>query len=100
MFGFLGSISRLLTPLSCGRPVAALTQVAPPLVVRKMFRTVELFTKVAFATISVKLLLADTAIALIVKLSFAQIDPSVVVVGSGSQLSPPFALRHTRLDTV
>jgi hypothetical protein len=34
------------------------------------------------------------------KESLAHVDPSVVVVGNGSQLSPPFVVRQTRSVTV
>jgi hypothetical protein len=91
MLGWFGSISTLLIPMLVGSPLVRPAQVAPPFVERN--------TRLAPDAITIELSDRATAMALKLKIG-GHTEPSVVVVLSGSHMSPAFVLRHTRFVPV
>src|SRR5262249_534536 len=81
-------------PLGLGTPWPRVAHVVPPSVDKNTVLTVMPDTMPVLATMMVEPSLL-TENALIDEL-VNQVDPSVVVIGSAFQLSPPLLLRHSR----
>src|SRR5262249_11190093 len=90
---FVGSIWMLLIPLGVGTPCPRLTHVFPPSVDRNTVLTVVPETIPVLPTIIVEPS-APTENPLIDEVN--HVDPSVVVIGSAFQLSPPLVERQRR----